>query len=552
LLIFCWYRYIINELRKINVVDKLNRELVVDILQSIVEIVTYGDRHDSSIFEYEPSFSLVYNLQYFDDSSVRLFPLSLFRCFMEYQVLAEFVRVLKISKDSKIEAPLLQYLSIMIQNLDSEHAIYYCFSNEYVNSIITHQFDFEGGDLAPYYISFLRAVSYKLNRDTLCLLVKVQEDTVVSFPLYSEALKFAQHGEKMIQTAVRALTLNVYNVGDDMVFQYLTTPPVSKYFSDLVLSMREQCIHIDGLVQATKEVGAHERRKEVVLETDKFVDDLYYLKDILSVGDSRLSRIVLQNLFGSLVFPILFPLLQLDENNGPNLSVATSLYIVSRLLQIVDDKDMVDSVASFILYPYAISNLGITGMEKRAEGTSQTENLVSHVYRSEELVCSGPESERAQKMDISCLFEHLHELMSSISQPFSNTWDNIQTERGRIDLYLFTDNHSQLLAALYLFIVLAESKDLDPLLASVIGLSQNINMQKGVMLSNGSLSHIVDGSIFLRHFPQILNGLLKILSYKQPFPVVTQWHTGWFLRKLLIFHERRLTDLDFQSFNVWI
>lgn len=42
---------------------------------------------------------------------------------MEYQVLAEFVRMLKISKNSRIEAPLLQYLSIMIQNMDSEHAI---------------------------------------------------------------------------------------------------------------------------------------------------------------------------------------------------------------------------------------------------------------------------------------------------------------------------------------------------------------------------------------------------------------------------------------------
>lgn len=42
---------------------------------------------------------------------------------MERQVLSEFVRILRISENSKIEAPLLQYLSIMIQNLDSEHAM---------------------------------------------------------------------------------------------------------------------------------------------------------------------------------------------------------------------------------------------------------------------------------------------------------------------------------------------------------------------------------------------------------------------------------------------
>ncbi|XLT07996.1 hypothetical protein HN51_053789 [Arachis hypogaea] len=44
-------------------------------------------------------------------------------CFMDRQVVAEFVRMLDISENSRIEAPLLQYLSIMIQNMDNEHAI---------------------------------------------------------------------------------------------------------------------------------------------------------------------------------------------------------------------------------------------------------------------------------------------------------------------------------------------------------------------------------------------------------------------------------------------
>ncbi|KAM6589262.1 protein TRANSPARENT TESTA 9-like [Cannabis sativa] len=122
------FKYVVNELREIKVVDEHNKESVVDLLQSVVEIVTYGDKQDPMIFEY----------------------------FMECQVLAEFLRVLKISRDSRIEIPLLQYLSIMIQNMDSEHAIYYCFSNDYINNIIEHQYQFNRGDLAQYYVSFLR------------------------------------------------------------------------------------------------------------------------------------------------------------------------------------------------------------------------------------------------------------------------------------------------------------------------------------------------------------------------------------------------------------
>ncbi|XP_028185971.1 protein TRANSPARENT TESTA 9-like [Glycine soja] len=50
---FQHFQYVINELQKIKVVDQNNRELVVDLLQSVVEIVTYGYRQDPQIFEYE-------------------------------------------------------------------------------------------------------------------------------------------------------------------------------------------------------------------------------------------------------------------------------------------------------------------------------------------------------------------------------------------------------------------------------------------------------------------------------------------------------------------
>lgn len=49
------------------------------------------------------------------------------------------------------------------------------------------------------------------------------------------------------------------------------------------------------------------------MATDKIVDDLYYFKDILCVGESRLSGLVAQNLLSLLIFPVFFPLLQLSK-----------------------------------------------------------------------------------------------------------------------------------------------------------------------------------------------------------------------------------------------
>ncbi|XP_047165391.1 protein TRANSPARENT TESTA 9-like isoform X2 [Vigna umbellata] len=271
------FQHVINELRMINVVDKSNRELVMDLLQSVVEIVMYGDRQDPQIFE----------------------------CFMERQVLADFVHILKISEDSKIQAPLLQYLSIMIQNMDSEHSIYYCFSNGYINNIISHPFKFDGQDLAPYYVSFLRAISSKINRDTLCLLVDIQGDAVVSFPLYTGALRFAQHEEKMIQTAIRAIVLNIYNVSDEKVYQFISTPPVSEYFSDLICRLKDLCFRLDAFVNDKEKMDTQKRRNGIILESEKIADELYYFKDILRVGKPRLTILVMENLLNGLVLPLL-------------------------------------------------------------------------------------------------------------------------------------------------------------------------------------------------------------------------------------------------------
>ncbi|PRQ44103.1 hypothetical protein RchiOBHm_Chr3g0475531 [Rosa chinensis] len=486
-----YFKHIINELQQIKVVDRHNREFVIDLLQSIVELVTYGDRQDPLIFE----------------------------CFMEYQVLAEFVRVLKISRNSRIEAPLLQYLSIMIQNMNSEHSIYYCLSNDYINCIIGHEFEFEG-DLALYYVSFLRAVSNKLNKDTLCLLLKVHGDAVVSFPLYYEALKFSHHREKMIQTAIRALTLSIYNVSDDMVYQYITGPPVSKYFSDLVASLREQFFHLDSLVQATNGRLTYQKREELLLETDEIIDDLYYLKDMLGIGDSRLSRVVMENLLRVLVFPILLPLLQLTQINGSNLSVVTSFYTVSRLLQVIGGKGMFDSVAGIILYPYMASSVRVSIERDSTESIGDAKSIFNQLSDMEKVESSDSEAEGAER--ISC------------------PRDTIPVDRNGILAHIFSESYSLLLSSLFVLFILAEAKDLHPLLFRMIGLSGMQHM----LATDGNT-----GNIIVIYRDQILNALLKVLASQPPFSILIQWHTGWFLRKLLIFQGKGLGCHNTQLFN---
>ncbi|XP_054802114.1 protein TRANSPARENT TESTA 9-like isoform X2 [Prosopis cineraria] len=507
------FKSVINELRRIKVVNKHNMELVMDLLQSIVEIVTYGDRQDPFIFE----------------------------CFMEHQVLAEFVRILKISKNSKIEAPLLQYLSILIQNMDSEHSIYYCFSNDYINNIISHPFIFDGGDLAPYYVSFLRAVSSKVNRDTLCLLVKVHGDVVVSFPLYIEALRFAHHEERMIKTAIRALTLNIYNVSDDMVFQFITTPPVSEYFSDLVCRLRDLCSDLDACLHSRGEMDAQKGRNSLIVESDKVVDDLYYLKDILSVGEPCLSGLVTENLLNGLVFPIIISLLASKENNDSNLSAITSLYILSLLLQVVGGKCIINNVAGVILYPFLTLNVRHLNEGNASHEPSDVYPFSKHVNEVKRVICCAPECKGAESNDRN-YDAHIVDFMSSFN--VSSSTGDIYLKRDGMLAYIFSDHYPMLLGSVFLLLILSESKDLDCALAPVIGLYKCQTND-----ASTSTSKSADGGIFIKFMPEILNALLKVLAFQQSLSAMALWHTGWCFLKLLSIHREGLHGDNLHLFS---
>lgn len=97
------------------------KDFVIEALRSIAELITYGDQHNSGFFEWDFSVLIVLDLCVLLSAFYMDFTVS--RLFMEKQVMGEFVRILKISRTVTVSLQLLQTISIMIQNLKSDHAI---------------------------------------------------------------------------------------------------------------------------------------------------------------------------------------------------------------------------------------------------------------------------------------------------------------------------------------------------------------------------------------------------------------------------------------------
>jgi hypothetical protein len=137
-----------------------------------------------------------------------------------------------------VAVQLLQTLSILVQNTRRETSIYYLFSNNYINDLMElKQFDYGvDEEVLAWYISFLKAISLRLNDATIQFFVSDAEDGAggrrskaepgagaaapsvpAAFPLYSQVIRYVQHADSMVRAAARSATLNVFQVDDPAV-----------------------------------------------------------------------------------------------------------------------------------------------------------------------------------------------------------------------------------------------------------------------------------------------------------------------------------------------
>ena len=239
-----------------------NKDTVVEALRSIAELMIWGDQHDPSFFEF----------------------------FAEHHTLSYFRRILDqpYCRSGEVAVQILQTLSILTQNIQSEQAIYFLFSNNHVNQIIAQDFNFKDDEVLGYYISFLKTISLKLNAGTVQFfflkrrLAEGSDEMRVEFPFYSRIIQFFRHEESMVRAAVRTCTLNIYSVKDAGVREFLqNSREASEYIQNLGKYVMEQCQALAVILPATRQGTIDPKRLDVALEE---LDDIfYYCYDVYSL-----------------------------------------------------------------------------------------------------------------------------------------------------------------------------------------------------------------------------------------------------------------------------
>ncbi|CAJ1967231.1 unnamed protein product [Sphenostylis stenocarpa] len=210
------------------------------------------------------------------------------------------------------------------------------------------------------------------------------------------------------------------------------------------------------------------QRHGVILESDKIADELYYFKDILSVGEPRLTRLLKENLLNGF---------------GSDLSTVTSVYIISRLLQVVWGRSGTNNAAGFILYHFVKLNVRSSSKRCISDFHDKLEILIKFL---EKFLC-----QESTSVDGAYIGAHWKDFMSSFK---------IVSSRG-----------------------------------------ETCSKSEDEMTDRTSKSKAEDESIFDIFTPEILNALL--LAFQQPLSIMILWHAGWCMRRVLFLDKRGL-DAD--------
>ncbi|XP_065302380.1 protein CLEC16A isoform X2 [Dermacentor albipictus] len=333
-------KYLYHLLSKNQTVTEQNKGILVETLRSIAEILIWGDQNDSTVFDF----------------------------FLEKNMLSFFLKIMKQKCGRYVCVQLLQTLNILFENIRNETSLYYLLSNNHVNSIIVHKFDFSDEEVMAYYISFLKTLSLKLNNHTIHFFYNEHTN---DFPLYTEAIKFFNHNESMVRIAVRTLTLNVFKeanasrpegmlqskhkrkngrVEDRAMLKFIRDRTAAPYFSNLVYFIGKHVLELDNCAMHA-EHGNSTRLSDLVAE---HLDHLHYMNDILCLRIEALNAVLTDHLLNRLLVPLyVYSLVQGPHpclaDDRKKVSSVVSLFLLSQVFLIVSHEPLVRQLANIIL-----------------------------------------------------------------------------------------------------------------------------------------------------------------------------------------------------------
>ena len=275
-----------NVLKEINTKGKHKKykEDLKDLIQLIIDYLIYGDKKKTQIF--------------FDN-------------FCELDFMQEFIKASK-SKTTDILLQIIKSMSALILTITNKPFLFYVFSNNFINNIITNDKIIESSeDFLSFYINFLKSLSLKIDLTTIKLFFHPE---INSFPLLENALKLYNYEDSMIRNVVKNIFLKFATLSKEYkpLKEYMLSLPVIKFFcfiscrlNDITLDLNESAGYNVLYKYNNKNKEFNFKYEKLKALQDDILDDILYINDLFGINDCQITYVLLNTLFYYYIGPLL-------------------------------------------------------------------------------------------------------------------------------------------------------------------------------------------------------------------------------------------------------
>ena len=276
----------------------------------------------------------------------------------------------------EIDLQLIKTLSILLINIKNKTFLYFLFSKNYLNKIISQNYNSiytDDDDFISYYINFLKSLSLLLDK-TLIQLFYIQKYNI--FPLVENVIKYYNHKDSMIKNVVKNTVINILKVNDDKIQEHFCMLPSILYFVNIVKDLADLCFKIQY------EINMKKNKKQLLYLFDDLLDDIIYIDDLLNLKLEKISYVLTNCLFYYLIMPIIIGGIC---SKNKKFSMSFSLFLLVILILNIKDETFKNCLFAILFldsfpindsidYFLKIDNLEYLNIENYLDSLGKSEN----------------------------------------------------------------------------------------------------------------------------------------------------------------------------------
>ena len=220
--------------------------------------------------------------------------------------------------NKEVNYTLIKAISFLIQNIKDQTFLYFLFSNNFINKIISKNFALYGNDYFSMYVSLLKALSLRLDEKNIIFFYQEQTNT---FPLIQCAIKIYNEEDSMVSAVIKNIILLILKINYPLIENHFVMLPTITYFSFISCYLRDLAIQLDNAITKKKGINS---------VIDNIVDQIMYINDLFKCNKKRISYVLMNSLFYYLIMPALFG--NFVNSNGKKISNKVILFMINCLL----------------------------------------------------------------------------------------------------------------------------------------------------------------------------------------------------------------------------